>query len=99
VRGGAADRGGESLSPAASLQFTVSETRREPNDVNVYPVRLSPNALEAIEREIFDTSYDYPDGLVEFAGWLWCRQGSDWAVDGVEIIEACGAGPGRRKGI
>jgi hypothetical protein len=67
--------------------------------VNVYPVRLSPNALEAIEREIFDTSYDYPDGLVEFAGWLWCRQGSDWAVDGVEIIEACGAGPGRRKGI
>jgi hypothetical protein len=96
--GGAADRGGESLGPAVSLQFTDCETRREPNYVTVYPVRLSENALAAIEQEWFDTACDYFDqGVVEFGGWLWCRQDADWEADGVEIIEACGAGPGAEK--
>lgn len=66
--------------------------------MNVYPIRLSPHVLEVIEQEWFDTVCDYFDQpMVEFAGWLWSRQGADWSVDGIEIVEAAGAGIGAEK--
>lgn len=59
-----------------------------------FRVSLGPHALETIEEEIFNTSCDHPDGLVETGGWLWSRQDENWWIGGLRVVEASGPGPG-----
>ena len=65
--------------------------------MNVFRVFLSEKAIEIIEEEIIYTAVDYPDGVVECGGWLWSAQDSNWFIDGLEVVEASGPGPGAVK--